>query len=161
MEPIIDKPELYFLKLNNSLTINKKLTFDMLKSKNEISLCFDLSNLPNNKILCVYWRFHNFYSEIKGIQTQNSPFGYKSPDVFTVIEPFHQLPNLINDTVEKRNHIYMQSFCFHCMETTKNTGYISTDKFEMLVLTYNDVQLNDESTIELVVQYSVALQDDC
>lgn len=54
METIINHPELAHLKFNNAITINKEITKDMLTLQNELLISFDLSNLVNTKIVCLY-----------------------------------------------------------------------------------------------------------
>jgi hypothetical protein len=155
METIINNYHFDFLRFNNSQTFNKIISNDMLKSKNKINLIFDLTELSNKKIMGFYWKFHNFDSKIIDIQTLNNQLGYRNVNYYTLIQPYQQLPHLINDNIDEKDHIYMQAFCFHITEINNMSGYISVDRLDMSILTENEVHLNNDTWIELVVQYSI------
>lgn len=158
METIINNSNLKFLKFNNSITTNKHITKDLLKSQNEISINIDLPNLPNEKILSLYWKFHNFTSNIEGIAIKlanNFTTVFKNVAYYTLLQPFTHLPYNIDDGIDKMNAIYMCSFSFHCAEIFDvNTLYIKSNYVAIRILTseiINDTDFNSNPSVELVV----------
>jgi hypothetical protein len=159
METIINKHYLHFLKFNNAVTINKYITYDMLKSQNEISISLDFPKLVNDKIMCVYWRFHNFISNIEGIGLKSShtiDTKIRDTHYFTQIQPYHQLPELYNDFDDEKNSIYMFAWSLHCTDIfNANISYAKLNNLTISILSKDNIELNNDTSIEFVVQYEL------
>jgi nitrate reductase NapAB chaperone NapD len=157
MSKIIDNSELKFLKFNNATTIYKAIDTDTLKSKNEILIDFDLSALTDNKIIALYWKFHNFNCRIAAIDLacDNTKFGLRNATYFSLIIPYQHLAHLPNDDNEENNNLYMYSFAMHCSEIFIRDVFAQINKLSLNIFITDDIKINENSMIELVVQTKV------
>lgn len=163
METIINNSELQYLKLNNAITLQKKITKEMLKMQNMISINLDIPKLPNDKILCIYWRFHNFETKIKAISIDfencfpKNKFNEKN--YYTLVQPYDSLPNNINDNIDESKQIFMYTFVFNCTHVfDENYTYVNFSNITLNILTddnVNESEFNNDSSIEFVVQYKL------
>lgn len=153
METIINHQELNFLKYNNSFTICKKITNEMIISPNKILINIDL---PNDKINCLYWKFHNINAKINGIGVSKNFCVDKllrEPLYFTTIQPYQHLLHLINDNFGKNDYIYMYSYSLYCChDIFVYDTYAKIDVLSFEVQFENELKLNGNEFIELVVQ---------
>lgn len=154
MSDIINNDNLNFLKFNNGMTIYKTICKDMLISKNEIIINFDSLKLPNDNIISLYWKFHNFNYKISGMEViiNNNTLRMREPNYFTLLQPYQHLPNMINTGDEEHDYIYMYSFAIFSSNIFNYNPYAKINKLSFHILTNDDILINELSTFELVVQ---------
>jgi hypothetical protein len=157
MSKIIDNSELKFLKFNNAITFYKAITPNSLISKNEILIDFDLSALIDNKIIALYWKFHNFNYTISAIDLvfDDERLGLRNAEYFSMVQPYHHLAHLPNDENEENNNLYMYSYGVHCSEIFIRDSYAQINKLSLNILISDDIEINENSMIELVAQTKV------
>lgn len=161
---IINEPTLHFLKYNNSITKTKKITKDMLKSNNELFITFDLIDLPNDKIIAIYWKFHNTNIEDAAfsLNTNYNKSLLKELNYYSLIKSYHYLGKMLNDDVnDKNNYIFMDSFSLHPTSILKeNDSFLKKDvSLSLLIKKDDDFIINDNSYIEYVIQYKLNIDN--
>lgn len=161
---IINEPILHFLNYNNSLTKTKKITEDMLKSNNELYITFDFTDLPSNKILAIYWKFHNTNIEDAAfsINTNYKKTILRDFNYYSLIKSFQFLDKILNENEnDKNNYIFMDSFSLHPMSIFKeNDLFLKNDvSLSSLVKKDDEFIINDNSHIEYVIQYQLNIDN--
>lgn len=161
METIINDPELHFLKFNNSITKTQKITKEMLNSKNELFINFDLSNVPDNKILAIYWKFYNLDIEnCYFLLCYDNYFNnYREFNYYSLIKSYQFLDKMLNgDEVNKNNYKFMESFALHPTEIFEmNNSSLRNDVSINLKVKNekDDFVINENSYIEYVIQHKL------
>lgn len=161
---IINEPTLYFLKNYNSITKTKKITKDILKSNNELFITFDLKDLPNDKIIAIYWKFHNTNIEDAAfsLNTNYNSSLLREFNYYSLIKSYQFLDKILSDDEnDKNNYIFMDSFCLYPTSIFKeNDSFMSKDvSLSLLVKKDNDFIINDNSYIEYVIQYKLNIDN--
>lgn len=156
---LIDNQNLPFLKYNNSQSIKKLITENMIIN-DILSIKIDKNMLSSNKILALYWKFHNFNLVKTGTTYLIDSFERmecRESNYFTLIVPYSNgLINKINlDPTDEQVHMYsfaedLQSiFCYNSHEIIK-------ESIELKIKKINDkFKINSDSSIEIVIQYEV------
>lgn len=161
---IINEPILHFLNYNNSLTKTKKITKDMLKSNNELYITFDFTDLSSDKILAIYWKFHNTNIEDAAfsLNTNYNKSLLKEFNYYYLVTSFQFLDKLLNENENnKNNYIFMNSFSLHPMSIFKEKHlFLRKDVLlSLLIKKDDDFIINDNSYIEYVIQYTLNIDN--